>query len=123
MSKDTAKTDLTEKRCLPCEGGMPSLSSAEIERYRTQIGGIWSLAENGAAISRSINFPSFQDAMRFVNALADLAEEEGHHPDFCVAYKRVRLSLSTHAISGLAENDFALAAKTNQLLSTLEETE
>ena len=74
--------------------------------YLAEIGSAWSLADDGTAITRSVTFGSFPRAMRFINALADLAEDEGHHPDFCVSYKRVDLSVSTHAIGGLVRERF-----------------
>ena len=103
------------------EGGVPPLTRTAAAPYLAEIGSAWSLADDGTAITRSVTFGSFGQAMRFINALADLAEDEGHHPDFCVSYKRVDLSVSTHAIGGLSESDFILAAKTNQLLNDLHE--
>ena len=119
MSGNAATSDLAARRCEPCEGGTPPLTRSASEPYLAEVGSAWSLDEDGTAIARSITFRTFQRAMRFVNAVADLAEDEGHHPDFCVSYKRVDLSVSTHSIGGLSENDFILAAKTNQLLSDL----
>lgn len=108
---------LVRKHCVPCEGGVPPLTRAEAERILAQVPG-WSLAADGKRISREWTFDGFPEAMAFVTRVADLAEAEDHHPDIVVSYRRVRLDLTTHAIGGLSENDFILAAKTNQLAST-----
>ncbi len=119
MSDSGGTGGLATRRCVPCRGDVPPLTRAAAAPYLAEIGSAWSLTDDGTAITRSVTFGSFAQAMRFINALADLAEDEGHHPDFCVSYKRVDLSVSTHAIGGLAESDFILAAKTNQLLNDL----
>jgi len=103
---------LTEKRCVPCEGGMPPLKKAEVEIFLSQVPG-WSL--NGKWITKEFKFKNFVAAMKFVNRVADLAEQEGHHPDIHIHYNIVRLDLWTHAIDGLSENDFILAAKIDAL--------
>ena len=76
----------------------------------------WEIIEDGKKIARKFEFKNFVESMKFINKLADLAESEGHHPDIFVSYKRVTITLWTHAIGGLSENDFILAAKTNELL-------
>jgi 4a-hydroxytetrahydrobiopterin dehydratase len=74
--------------------------------------GRWRLAEDGSALKRTITFKTFGRAMAFLQRLADIAEREGHHPDFCLSgWNHVQLSLTTHAIGGLSRNDFVLAAK------------
>jgi len=83
-------------------------------RYLPEVAG-WSLVEPGTAIARTFVFQDFKNAIHFVQALAELAETEGHHPDIAIHYRRVLLTLTTHAIHGLSENDFILAAKINQL--------
>lgn len=105
-------SDLTQKKCVPCEGGVPTLGKAEIEKLLTQVSG-WSL--NGKWITKEFQFKNFVAAMKFVNQVANLAEEEGHHPDIHIHYNRVRLDIWTHAIDGLSENDFILAAKIDAL--------
>ena len=87
---------------------MPSLGKAEVENYLSQLKG-WSLS--GKWITKEFNFKDFIVAMKFVNKVADIAEAEGHHPDIHIHYNRVRLDIWTHAIDGLSENDFILAAK------------
>ncbi len=105
-------SDLTEKKCVPCEGGVPPLGKTEVERLLTQVSG-WSL--NGKWITREFAFKNFVEAMKFVNRVAGLAEEEGHHPDVHIHYNKVRFDIWTHAIDGLSENDFILAAKIDAL--------
>jgi 4a-hydroxytetrahydrobiopterin dehydratase len=102
--------ELASKKCVPCEAGVPPMTKSEAEAYLANVPG-WTLSEDGKKISREFTFKDFREAMRFVNAVADLAESEGHHPDISIVWNRVRLELSTHAIKGLSENDFILAAK------------
>src|SRR4051812_46812713 len=103
---------LEGRHCVPCEGGTPKLSAEEVERLLGEVRG-WT--QRGDAIAKSVTFANFVEAMRFVNAVADLAEAEGHHPDFCVHWNRVDLTVWTHAIGGLSENDFVLAARIDDL--------
>lgn len=101
---------LKDKKCVPCEGGTPPLDSAKIEELLKEVPG-WSVIEN-KKIEREFKFKNFQLAMEFVNKVAEIAEKEGHHPDiFLHNWNKVKISLSTHAIKGLSENDFILAAK------------
>jgi 4a-hydroxytetrahydrobiopterin dehydratase len=101
---------LNEKHCIPCEGGVPPLSKEESERFLAELEG-WALAKDAGSIEKDLVFKNFDKAMDFVNMVADLAEMENHHPDIHVSYNKVKLVLSTHAILGLSENDFILAAK------------
>lgn len=106
------KMNLVEKKCLPCEGGTPPLAGDAIKILLKEVP-LWSLREGH--LFRSFRFRTFNDAMTFVNSLAAIAEEEGHHPDICIHYNRVDVELWTHAIKGLSENDFIIAAKTDRL--------
>jgi len=103
---------LRDKKCMPCEGGVDPLSKKETRRLLGQIED-WS--ERRKKIVKTRTFADFREAMAFVGRVADLAEDEGHHPDFCVHYNRVDLTVWTHAIGGLSENDFILAAKIDAL--------
>ncbi|MGH7829449.1 MAG: 4a-hydroxytetrahydrobiopterin dehydratase [Candidatus Binatia bacterium] len=107
-------SDLTEKRCVPCEGGVPSLGKAEVEKLLAQVPG-WSLS--GKWITKEFKLKNFVEAMKFVNRVADVAEQEGHHPDIHIHYNLVRFDIWTHAIDGLSENDFILAAKIDEAKS------
>jgi 4a-hydroxytetrahydrobiopterin dehydratase len=104
--------DLTNRRCVPCDAGTPRLTAEQAAEYLAHVPG-WELRDE--RIVRSLVFRDFVEAMRFVNAVAEVAEAEGHHPDFCVHWNRVDLTVWTHAIGGLSENDFVLAAKIDQL--------
>ncbi len=108
--------DLTQKKCVPCEGGVLPLSGAELDKYMAELPGNWARAENGKKIRKEFQFRDFKEAIGFVDKLARLAEEEGHHPDIYIFYNRVIVELWTHAIGGLSENDFILAAKIEKLL-------
>lgn len=101
---------LKEKRCIPCEGGIAPLTKKEAEPFFLELEG-WEMSSNGKAIEKDILLKDFDKAMDFVNLVADLAELEGHHPDIDIRYNKVHLMLTTHAIKGLSENDFILAAK------------
>ena len=109
-------SELAKKRCAPCEGGTNPLPREEVEKYAPETPG-WILNENAKSIGREFKFRNFMDAMEFVSQVADIAEGENHHPDIHIFYNRVKLELSTHAIEGLSENDFILAAKINALPS------
>lgn len=100
---------LKDKKCLPCEGGVHPFSTEKIQQYLKLVHENWKL-ENGKIVS-DYKFKDFAEAMEFVNRVAEIAESEGHHPDIILHYNKVRLELYTHAIKGLSENDFILAAK------------
>lgn len=104
--------NLAQKYCVACEAGTPPLTQAEAAALLPQVPG-WDLADK--TLSRRFKFKSFRAAMEFVNNVADLSEQEGHHPDIHISWNRVRLDLSTHAIKGLSQNDFILAAKINDI--------
>jgi 4a-hydroxytetrahydrobiopterin dehydratase len=107
--------DLTQKHCVPCEGGVPPFDPAQASEYLKHVPG-WTLADDGKHITREFKFKDFKEAMAFVNRVAEVANGENHHPDIYIFYNTVRLTNSTHAIGGLSENDFILAAKVNALL-------
>lgn len=105
-------SELIQKSCVPCEGGIPALGGAEVDKLLSQLSG-WSLS--GKWITKEFKFKNFVEAMKLVNRVADLAESEGHHPDIHIHYNVVRFDIWTHAIDGLSENDFILAAKIDPL--------
>jgi 4a-hydroxytetrahydrobiopterin dehydratase len=106
--------DYASKKCVPCEGGVPAFTPAQAEEGLTSLRG-WDLRDEHKKIHKHLRFKDFKEAMRFVNAMADLAEAEGHHPDFAVHYNTVDVTLWTHAVGGLSENDFILAAKLDRI--------
>lgn len=106
--------DLGNKRCKPCEGGIAPLNEEEVAEYRKQIMDDWKVIENKKIIKEYL-FVNYRHSMDFVNKVANLAEEEGHHPVMHVYYGRVVIELWTHAIEGLSENDFIMAFKIDGL--------
>ena len=108
-------TELVEKRCRPCEGGVPPLSRADAERYLKKLEPSWSFSPDGTALERLYRFPDFHRTMAFVNAVAWIAHQEDHHQDLEVGYNRLKIRYQTHAIGGLSENDFICAAKIDRL--------
>ena len=108
----TAACDLTQKKCKPCEGGVAPLSPAEISELIKALDA-WQYT-NGV-IGKTYSFKDYYATMAFVNAVAWVAHREDHHPDMQVGYNKCRVEYSTHAISGLSENDFICAAKIDAL--------
>jgi 4a-hydroxytetrahydrobiopterin dehydratase len=107
--------ELTRKRCVPCEGSVPPLSRVESEALTRNVEG-WALDPDAKQITRSWTMKNFMAGLDFFNKIAALAEEEGHHPDLHLeGYRNLKIVLWTHAVGGLTENDFILAAKINQL--------
>ena len=104
--------DLTQKKCVPCEAGTKPLEEAKVNELLNQIPN-WTLKDGH--LYKKFKFRNFIEAMKFVNEVAEIAENEGHHPDFSVHYNRVEIELFTHAIKGLSENDFILAAKIEKI--------
>ncbi len=108
--------DLNKKHCVPCEGGVDPFDKEKINRYLNYLGEKWEVIDN-KKIKYTFEFESFRDGINFVDKIADIAEEEGHHPDICINYKKVTIELMTHAIDGLSENDFILATKIELLIT------
>lgn len=114
------ENNLLDKKCVPCEGGAKPLTHEEVTKLMEQVPE-WQLSEDdrpkvrevglGATIAREFKFKDFIGSINFINKIAEIAEEEGHHPDIQIHYNKVLFELSTHAIGGLSENDFILAAK------------
>lgn len=105
--------DLKDKKCIPCEGGVPSLDHNEAEKLLAQVSKSWRL--EGKKIHADFKFKDFKEAISFVDKVAEVAESEGHHPDIHLNYNKLRLELTTHAIGGLSENDFIVAAKIDDI--------
>jgi 4a-hydroxytetrahydrobiopterin dehydratase len=108
-------SELSAKKCKPCEGGVAPLSQPQAQALLAQVDSAWKLAEEGRALRRELSFKDFYRTMSFVNALAHIANIEDHHPDLEVGYNYCRIRYSTHAIGGLSENDFICAAKIDSL--------
>src|SRR4051794_3391367 len=103
-------SNLSNQKCVPCEGGTPPLTDAEAQKYIGQISG-WTLDIKKQQITKKYKFADFVASMAFVNKIAALAEKLGHHPDLFISYNNVTITLTTHAIKGLSINDFIVAAK------------
>ncbi len=101
---------LDNKKCVPCEGGLAPLSPEEIKQYLSKVKD-WQLRQDNKEISRRFKFKNFVKAIEFVNRVGEVAESEGHHPDFEFGWGYCVVKLSTHSIGGLHENDFIVAAK------------
>ena len=106
--------DLSKKKCVPCEGGIPPMTSGEITEYIKYLNEGWKVIGEDK-ISREFIFVNYLHTMDFVNSVAKIAEAEGHHPVMHVYYSRVVIELWTHAINGLSENDFILASKIDKI--------
>jgi len=102
--------ELSKKKCKPCEGGLSPFDRRQAAPLLSQIPG-WSLGDDGKTIRKEYRFKNFKEVIAFFNRIAECAEQENHHPDLKIGYNRVFVELSTHAIGGLSENDFILAAK------------
>jgi 4a-hydroxytetrahydrobiopterin dehydratase len=106
---------LASKTCVPCRAGTPPLTEEEAGRLHDAVPR-WSVTDGAKRLLRRFEFRDFLQAMEFVNRVAGLAEEQGHHPDIAIHWNKVDLVLWTHAIGGLHENDFVLASKIDRLL-------
>ena len=104
------------RRCTPCRGGIPPLSRAEAEEALRRIPG-WTLADDGRRLERRFTFSDFAAALRFVIAVGEAAEREGHHPDIALGWGYATVSWQTRKIMGLHDNDFIMAAQTDTLAS------
>jgi len=114
MSANLAN-ELVQKKCKPCEGGVPPVSQAEAKRLLQVLPG-WKLTADGKAIRKEWRVKDFLTAIDFFQRVAQIAEAEDHHPDLhLTGYRNLAIELSTHALDGLSENDFILAARIDQL--------
>jgi 4a-hydroxytetrahydrobiopterin dehydratase len=108
-------SDLLNKKCVTCEGGIPPLTEERENYYMNQVEG-WNLIREGIhRIQKEFYFDDFEKSIKFVNKVAEIAEQEGHHPDIHIYYDTVNLAIHTHAIKGLHLNDFILAAKIDKI--------
>ena len=109
------RTPWTEKKCVPCKGGVPTLTSEQVREYLKDLEG-WKADDLAKSISVRYTMKHFMAAVDLIQKVAGLAESEDHHPDIhLTGYRQLQIVLSTHAIGGLSENDFIIAAKINQL--------
>ena len=108
-------TELADKKCVPCRGGVPALAGKELEALHKAVPQ-WSVVDQHH-ITRAFIFPDFKQALDFVNRVGALAEEQGHHPDILLAWGKAEITLWTHKINVLTESDFIMAAKIDRVLA------
>ena len=109
-------SSLADKTCVPCRGGVPPLKGAALAKLRSELPG-WQVVDEHH-LSRSFKFPDFKSALEFVNRVGAIAEEQGHHPDILLSWGKAEITLWTHAVDGLTESDFIVAAKIDRLTGT-----
>ena len=112
-------SELIKKKCKPCEGNIIPFDISEIHKYQKKIDG-WDVLKdkkNVFFLNKKFEFTDFIKSQNFVNKVSSISEEEGHHPDISFGWGYAEIKISTHAIEGLSENDFILAAKIDQLIS------
>ena len=108
-------SDLSQKKCKPCEGGTAPMTRAAAVELLGNLNGAWQLTADDGSLRRELAFKDFYRTMSFVNAVAHVANIEDHHPDLEVGYNYCRIVFTTHSIKGLSENDFICAAKVDQI--------
>ena len=104
--------ELLKKNCAPCEGGILPFDVSEIHKYQKKVDG-WDIVKNKKKffLNKKFNFNNFLESQKFINNVGKISEEEGHHPDITFGWGYAEIKITTHAIEGLSENDFILAAK------------
>ena len=111
--------ELADKKCVPCEGGIPAFDTAEIHKYLKKVDG-WNVKKDkdeSFFIEKEFKFENFLKSQEFVNDVGKISEAEGHHPDIMFGWGYAKINITTHAIEGLSENDFILAAKIDKIIS------
>ena len=111
--------DLLDKKCVPCEGGVMPFDISEIHKYQKKVDG-WEIIQNDKSaylLEKKFEFKNFLESQKFVNEVGRVSEEEGHHPDIMFGWGYAKINISTHAIEGLSENDFILAAKIDKIIN------
>jgi|TARA_B110000444_G_scaffold166100_1_gene155222 4a-hydroxytetrahydrobiopterin dehydratase len=112
-------SDLLNKRCIPCESGVLPFDVSEIHKYQKKVDG-WSVKRNEKEkyfLEKDFSFKNFIDSQNFINKVGETSENENHHPDITFGWGYATIKITTHAIEGLSENDFILAAKIDQILN------
>ena len=112
-------TDLINKKCIPCEGGVLALDVSEIHKYQKKVDG-WDVKKNEKQIyflEKNFKFENFLNSQNFVTKVGEISENENHHPDISFGWGYAKVVITTHAIEGLSQNDFILAAKIDQIVN------
>ena len=107
-------SELAQRECVPCKGGVPPMTAEQIAPWLTQLGGGWQVVDNHH-LQKEFRFKDFRQALDFTNQVGELSEKIGHHPDLFLAWGKVGVTLWTHKIGGLSESDFIFAAKVDAL--------
>jgi len=107
--------NLENKRCVPCEGGIPALTTAQAQAHAASLSRSWDLNQKATTLSLDFKFKNYYHTMSFVNAVVYIAHAENHHPDLSVSFNHCKVLYTTHAINGLSLNDFICAEKVNHL--------
>ena len=110
-------TDLHKKKCIACDGSIPSFDTTEIHKYLKKVDG-WDVKKNkdqNYYLFKEFKFLNFLESQKFINKIGELSENEGHHPDISFGWGYAKITIFTHAIKGLAESDFILAAKIDKI--------
>jgi 4a-hydroxytetrahydrobiopterin dehydratase len=111
---DRGMSELAEKECVPCKGGIPPLQGQALAELLNKLDNGWQVVQ-GHHLEKDFTFKNFREALAFTNQVGELAEQQRHHPDIGLAWGRVKITLWTHKIDGLSESDFVLAAKIDRL--------
>jgi 4a-hydroxytetrahydrobiopterin dehydratase len=114
VQQKNMNNDFAKRKCIPCEGGAKPLEQKFIDEYMESVP-LWRQSADARSIERVFVFPDFVTGLAFVNTVGAIAEAEGHHPDILLTYTAVTITLSTHAIGGLSENDFIVASKIDEI--------
>ena len=115
--KNLNMSNLKDKKCVPCEGGVIPFDISEIHKYQKKVDG-WDILQDTKKkffLNKRFNFNNFIESQKFINKIGEISEDEGHHPDISFGWGYAEIKITTHAIEGLSENDFILAAKIDQL--------
>lgn len=102
--------ELSQKRCVPCRGGIPPLKGDQLQQIANRLGGGWQVVEEHH-LEKEYPFRNFREALDFTNRLGEISETEGHHPEILLSWGKVHVTIFTHKVDGLTESDFILAAK------------
>ncbi len=112
-------SDLVDKKCIPCEGGIMPFDISEIHKYQKKVDG-WDVKKDEKKIyflEKYFKFKNFISSQNFINEVAEISEKEGHHPDISFGWGYAKVGITTHSIKGLSKNDFILAAKIDQIFN------
>jgi 4a-hydroxytetrahydrobiopterin dehydratase len=111
----TGRQSLAERRCKPCKGNMPPMKGEDLARYRKELGDGWNVIGEHH-LEKAFKLKDWHEAVALTDRIAELADQEDHHPDIVLSYGKVKVTLWTHKIDGLSENDFILAAKIDKTI-------